>query len=137
MKTLVILLVVALSCSMFFVAWTDQGTGRFNRIGDNIGAGWEESSAPEFARAADGLPIVDGSRQRQPFPIPAFESVSFYVVGDDVQIYYGHCNAEVLPATMQATAEDYLLGIGHIRPTPSQQMTKVTVISSDAHGCGT
>lgn len=64
------------------------GYNQFLDTGRNIGGGFERVSAefkegpiPEFARAEDGLPIVDGSRQQEPLRVPRDESFSFYAVG--------------------------------------------------------
>ncbi len=115
-----------------FIAWI--GFTSFRQVGTNIGNSAVEATSPEFARAQDGLPIVDGSRQRQPYPIAKGAEATFYVVGKvAVRNFADYClnnsNPEAFDRTYSSDGRVY-----YIEPCPGK-MAIVTMTSKHKSQC--
>jgi hypothetical protein len=114
------------------IAWL--GFQQFWQTGLNFGNRMVEATMPEFARAADGLPIIDGSRQREPYPIARGEDATFYAVGKvAVRNYANYClnnsNPRAFIKTYSADGRIY-----YIEPI-SGDPTLVTMTSKPARDC--
>ena len=89
---------------------------------------------PEFTRAPDGFPIVDASRQREPYPIAKGDDATFYAVGKVAVRNYAHwCLNNSNPSAFIKTYSSDLR-VYYIEPI-SGNPTLVTMTSKPESRC--
>ena len=126
---------------LFVIVWL--GATQFMQTGKNVGGGIERVSR-EFKdggsgpTAEDGLPIIDGSQQRQPLVVPKGGIYTFYSIGGKFRAY-NHCGHKLelnstetftlTPLNREKRLYEFYSG------TDERVMVTLTDIYVDERGC--